>query len=160
MSNIFMIATLGKDPEVKVAASGAARTILRVAETVNGGKDNEATHWYNWTVFNGPDGVTGLGANVAASMKKGQRVSLYGRPETYQREVQIDGETKTITETSFVAYEVGADLRFATAVVTKASKGGSQAAPAAAAEPAPAAAPAAAAAAPAAAPAGGSDDDF
>jgi single-strand DNA-binding protein len=132
MSNITMVGTLGKDPETKISASGVSRTLLRIAETVNGGKDNEKTHWYDWMIFGD------LGEHVAASLSKGQRVILEGRPETYQREVTINGEVKNITQTSFVAFNAGVDLRFHTAEVTKASGGAAKAAPARAAASAPA----------------------
>lgn len=146
MNTTAFVGTLGKDPEQVVASSGNKRTRLRVAVTEQGGTDNEKTHWVDVTAFGT------LGENVHASLKKGQRVVVMGRLDTYQRDVQINGEDKSIGQVAFVALSVGPDLRWATADVTKVSgtgNGGGASAPAAA-KPA---------AAKAAAPAAGGDDD-
>lgn len=154
MSNITMVGTLGRDPELVTAPSGNVRCRLRVAVTTNGGRDNEKTDWYDWTVFGD------LGQNVAASLKKGQRVILEGRPETYTREVTIDGDEKTIGQVSFVAFNAGADLRFATAEITKVSGNGGGSANNSSASSAPAAKKTSPAKTAAPAAAAGDDDDF
>lgn len=146
MNTTAFVGTLGKDPEQVVASSGNKRTRLRLAVTEQGGTDNEKTHWVDVTAFGT------LGENVHASLKKGQRVVVMARLDTYNRDVQINGEDKTIGQVAFVALSVGPDLRWATADVTKVSgngNGGGASAPAKA-------APAKAAAAPAA---GGDDDE-
>lgn len=155
MNTTVLVGTLGRDPELVTAASGNVRCRLRVAVTEQGGTDNEKTHWVDITAFGS------LGENVAESLKKGQRIIAMVRLDTYNREVTINGEEKTIGQVAFVAMAAGPDLRWATAEVTKISGTGNSngaAKPAAkAAEPA-AAKPAAAKAAPAAAVA--DDEDF
>lgn len=136
MNNITLVGTLGKDAEQVVAASGNKRTRIRLAVTEQGGTENEKTHWVDVTAFGT------LGENAAVSLKKGQRVVVMGRLDTYDREVQINGEDKTIGQVAFVASAIGPDLRWATAEVTKVqgnSGGGQQSRPAPAKEAAPAA---------------------
>lgn len=152
MNTITLVGTLGRDPEVVTAASGNVRTRLRVAVTKYMGPDKEEkTHWVDVTAFGS------LGENVANSLKKGHRVIIMGELDTYNRDVQIDGEDKTIGQVAFVASGVGPDLRWQEADVRKGATGNGggqrqQSAPAQR-QSAPAAKAAPAAAAPA-------DDDF
>lgn len=142
MENISFVGTLGRDAEQVVATSGNKRTRLRIAITEAPGTDNEKTKWVDVTAFGT------LGENAAASLKKGARVFVMARMDTYQREVTIDNEVKNIDQMGFVAYALGPDLRWATAEVTKNPKGSngnsSQGAPASkgAGKPAPSPAPA------------------
>lgn len=153
MDTITFVGTLGRDPEVVANANGnGSRTRLRVAVNRYQGPDKEEkTNWVDVTAFGS------LGENVAKSLKKGQRVVVMGQLDTYTREVQINGEDKTIGQVAFTAQAIGPDLRFQEADVRKGvtSNGGGQSRQAsqqsAPAQSAPAAAPSASA---------GDDDDF
>lgn len=156
MQSISLVGNLTADPVLREAASGNKRATFSVA--VNEGQgDDEKTHFVNVTAFGT------LGENVAASLKRGQRVVLMGRLDTYKREVSVDGEQKNLTMVNFIASAVGPDLRWATAQVTKvvrdaSSNGSGDSGASKGSDAAPAAAPAErprAAAAPAA-----DDDDF
>ncbi|MGK3708809.1 single-stranded DNA-binding protein [Arthrobacter sp. IK3] len=98
--------------------SGTPRLNFKVAINENPGgnrdKDNEVTHFVPFTAF----GTTA--ENMAASLKKGQRVTVLARLKTYEKEVQINGEDKSITMIGFTAQEVGPALRWQTAEVSKA----------------------------------------
>lgn len=151
MNIITFVGTLGRDPEVVTASSGNKRTRLRVAVTKYQGPDKEEkTHWVDVTAFGT------LGENVANSLKKGHRVVVMGELDTYNREVQINGEDKTIGQVAFLATSIGPDLRWQEADVRKGVTGnGGGGAQRSESRPAPArqaAAPAAAAV--------GDDDDF
>lgn len=96
--------------------SGTPRLNFKVAinENPGGDRDKEVTHFIPFTAF----GSTA--ENMAASLKKGQRVTVIARLKTYEKEVQIDGEDKSITMIGFTAQEVGPALRWQTAEVSKA----------------------------------------
>ena len=147
MNSMSFVGNLTADPTLREAASGNKRATFSVA--VNEGQgDDEKTHFVNVTAFGT------LGENLAASLKKGTRVLVVGRLDTYPK----------LTMVNFIASAVGPDLRWATANVTKVVRDGASngnngssngsSGDAAAAEPAqrPRAA--------ASAPAGGDDDDF
>ncbi|MCC3292820.1 single-stranded DNA-binding protein [Arthrobacter sp. zg-Y1110] len=99
--------------------SGTPRLNFKVAinENPGGDRDKEVTHFIPFTAF----GSTA--ENMAASLKKGQRVTVIARLKTYDKEVQIDGEDKSITMIGFTAQEVGPALRWQTAEVSKAGGG-------------------------------------
>ena len=96
--------------------SGTPRLNFKVAinENPGGDREKEVTHFIPFTAF----GSTA--ENMAASLKKGQRVTVIARLKTYEKEVQIDGEDKSITMIGFTAQEVGPALRWQTAEVSKA----------------------------------------
>lgn len=99
--------------------SGTPRLNFKVAinENPGGDRDKEVTHFIPFTAF----GSTA--ENMAVSLKKGQRVTVLARLKTYEKEVQIDGEDKSITMIGFTAQEVGPALRWQTAEVSKAGGG-------------------------------------
>lgn len=111
--------TLGRDPEVVANANGNGnRTRLRIAVDDYRGPDREEkTHWIDVTVFGS------LGLNVANSLKKGHRVIGAAKLDTYAREVQIDGEDKTLGMVAFVATSLGPSLRWQEADVRKGATG-------------------------------------
>lgn len=143
-SNLSFTGNLAADPVLRTGQSGLSRATFRVA--VNSGdkdKGTEKTHWVGVTAFGT------LAENVVASLKKGMTVNVVGRFDSYDKDVVIDGEPKTIQMLSVIANQAAPDLRWASAQVTKTSGGnGGQRAAAPAAAQVTAAAPAAA------------DDDF
>ncbi len=112
MNNVSFVGNLTSDPRFVSPDSGTARATFSIA--VNEGQgDDEKTHFINVTAFGT------LAENIDDSLKKGQRVVVIGRFNTYAKEVEIDGEGKTLTMLSITASAVGPDLRWATAEVTK-----------------------------------------
>lgn len=94
--------------------SGLPRLNFKVA--INEGErgdENEKSHFIPFTAF----GSTA--ENFSKSLKKGMRVTIVGRLNTYEKEVQINGEDKKLTMIGFTAVEGGPALRWATADVTK-----------------------------------------
>lgn len=66
-----------------------------------------------------------LAENIVESLHKGNRVSVQGRLDSYEKAVEINGEEKNISMLTVVADNVGPDLRWATAKVARvASNGG------------------------------------
>lgn len=117
MNSTTFVGNLTRDPELRHSQDGSPRASLSVA--VNEGQgDNEKTHFVNVTAFGT------LGENVAKSLKKGQRVVVVGRLDTYAKEVQVSGEDKKLTLTNFIASALGPDLRWATADVTRVTSNG------------------------------------
>lgn len=159
--NIPFTGNLTADPELNTnTASGIARLNFRLG--VNEGErgsDNEKTHFLNFTAF----GTTA--ENAAKSFKRGDRLIILARVNTYPKTVYLENaekelEEKEITMVGFTATDISAPVRFATVDVKKVARkedGESTPAPAKKA-PAPRAAskPKVAAAASAAA----ADDDF
>ncbi|QOT19236.1 single-stranded DNA-binding protein (plasmid) [Paenarthrobacter sp. YJN-5] len=156
--NIPFSGNLTADPELNTnTASGIARLNFRLA--VNEGErgsDNEKTHYLNFTAF----GTTA--ENAAKSFKKGDRLLVLARVNTYPKTVYLENaekelEEKEITMVGFTASDISAPVRFATVDVHKVAKkeGGESSAPA---KKAPA--PRAAASKPKVAVPAGGDDDF
>lgn len=157
--NIPFTGNLTHDLELNTnTASGIARLNFRLA--VNEGErgtDNEKTHFIPFTAF----GTTA--ENAAKSFKKGDRLIVLGRVNTYPKNVYLENsekelEEKEITMVGFTASDIAAPTRFATVEIHKIAKkeGGETSAPA---KKAPA--PRAAASKPkVAVAAGAGDDDF
>lgn len=158
--NIPFSGNLTHDLELNTnTSSGIARLNFRLA--VNEGQrgsDNEKTHFIPFTAF----GETA--ENAAKSFKKGDRIQVLGRINTYPKSVYLENsdkelEEKEITMIGFTASDIAAPVRFATVEIHKTPKkaeGASSEAPAKKA-PAPRAAPAKAKAKVAVA---ADDDDF
>ena len=117
---ITVVGNLTADPELRFTKSGQAIAKLRVAvnERVKDGdqwKDGEATYW-RVTCWGG------LAEHVGDSLAKGSRIIAVGRVSSSTWETK-EGEQRTDYE--ITADSLGPDLRWATAKVTKAGKGGS-----------------------------------
>lgn len=94
--------------------SGTPRLNFKIA--VNEGErgaENEKSHFIPFTAFGT------LAENLSKSITKGMRVTVVGRLNTYEKEVQIAGEDKKLTMLGFTVVEGGPALRWATADVTK-----------------------------------------
>ena len=120
MSTITVVGNLTADPELRFTASGKAVASLNVAESQrvkdgNQWKDGDTTYW-RVTAWDG------LAEHIGDSLAKGQRVIVTGRVASRSYETR-EGEKKVVYE--ITADAVGPDLKWATAKVTKAGKGGS-----------------------------------
>ena len=89
-------ATLVADPELRYANNGNSVTNFRVAS--NSRRKNPQTgQWEDGdTTFLSVSAFGGLGENVAARFKKGQRVNIAGQLK--QREYEKDGQKRTVYE--------------------------------------------------------------
>lgn len=113
MNSISFVGNLTADPRL-IAGKDGGKVRASFSVAVNEGQgDEERTHFINVTAWGT------LAENLAESLHKGQRVVVVGRFNTYQRDVTIDGDDKSLTMVSVVATAVGPDLRWATAKVAK-----------------------------------------
>ncbi|WP_277212303.1 single-stranded DNA-binding protein [Isoptericola croceus] len=125
MNAITFVGNLTRDPEVVHSESGMARARISIAldlPPARDGQNERDPEFRNITVFGKQ------AENVGESLSKGDRIVVVGRSETYQRDVEIDGEDKKVTITSYVAQHIGPELRFATASPTRNPKGDDQSA--------------------------------
>lgn len=109
MNTITITGNLTRDPELRFTNSGKAVAGFGIAVTRKY-NDQEQTSFYNVTAWDT------LGENVAACLKKGDRVMVAGRPEIREYEAK-DGTKRQSFD--IVADEVGPSLRWATATIVK-----------------------------------------
>ena len=89
-------ATLVADPELRYANNGNSVTNFRVASNSRR-KNPQTDQWEDGdTTFLSVSAFGGLGENVAARFKKGQRVNIAGQLK--QREYEKDGQRRTVYE--------------------------------------------------------------
>ena len=118
---ITVVGNLTADPELRFTPSGAAVANFTVASTprtfdknTNEWKDQEAL-FLRCSVWRQ------AAENVAESLQKGMSVIVQGRLKQRSYETK-EGEKRTVVELE--VDEIGPSLRWATAKVTKASRGG------------------------------------
>jgi len=109
LNTITITGNLTRDPELRFTNSGKAVAGFGIAVTRKY-NDVEQTSFYNVNAWDT------LGENVAACLKKGDRVMVAGRPEIREYEAK-DGTKRQSFDV--VADEVGPSLRWATADVVK-----------------------------------------
>lgn len=120
-TTITVIGNLTDDPELKFTSSGAAVANFTVASTPRT-FDKNSNEWKDGDAnFFRCAAWRQLAENVAESLQKGQRVIVTGRLRIRNYERQ-DGSKGTAVEID--VDEVGPSVRFATAKVTRASRGG------------------------------------
>ncbi len=112
MNTVSLVGNLTADPILHVGSFNKKRATFTVAVNEGQGED-ERVHFVNCTAFGT------LAENLADSLRKGNRVAVIGRFNTYKKDVQIDGEDKHLTMLSVTASAVGPDLRWATAKVSR-----------------------------------------
>ncbi len=118
---ITVVGNLTADPELRFTPSGAAVANFTVASTprtfdrqTNEWKDGEAL-FLNCSVWRQ------AAENAAESLQRGMRVVVTGRLKARSYETR-EGEKRTVFEID--VDEIGPSLRYATAKVTKVSRGG------------------------------------
>ena len=122
---ITVAGTIGSDPDAKVSqSSNVSWTSFRMVtnerrRNPDGSWENISSNWYTVTAFRN------LAKNVAASMKKGDRVIVAGRLEL--NESSNSGERRVWPQ--IVATAVGPDLNFGIATPERRSKHEEQPAP-------------------------------
>ncbi|MGN6723532.1 MAG: single-stranded DNA-binding protein [Marmoricola sp.] len=163
---ITVVGNLVDDPELRFTPSGAAVANFRIASTPRT-FDRQTNEWKDGEALFLSCSVWRQAAeNVAESLTKGMRVVVQGRLKQRSYEDR-EGQRRTVVELE--VEEVGPSLKYATAKVTRASRGsgggggyggGGEDPWAASAPAANAGAPAQAQSDPWAAPAGGDEPPF
>lgn len=120
MSNyITVVGNLTRDPELRYTPSGAAVAKFGIAVnrfyTDRTGEKREQTDFFNVNAWRN------LAENIAESLSTGSRVIVSGRLQSRSWETD-EGQKRTVVEIE--ADEVGPSLRWATAAVTKTTRGG------------------------------------
>src|SRR5213593_4335937 len=120
-TTITVIGNLTDDPELRFTPSGAAVAKFRVASTPRT-LDRASGEWKDGEALFLRCSVWRQAAeNVAESLQRGTAVIVQGRLKQRSYETK-EGEKRTVYELD--VDEVGPSLRWATAKVTKASRGG------------------------------------
>jgi len=123
-SNVTIVGTLTRDPELRFTQAGRAIATLGVAVNRRYQVNNE---WQEQTSFFNVVCWGQLGENAAATLTKGSRVIVGGRLEQRSYETK-EGEKRSVVEV--VADEIGPSLRWATATIDRNDRRGGEAAPA------------------------------
>jgi single-strand DNA-binding protein len=118
---ITVVGNLTDDPELRFTPSGAAVASFTVASTPRT-FDKNSNEWKDGDALFLRCSIWRQAAeNVAESLTKGMRVVVQGRLRQRSYETR-EGEKRTVVELD--VEEVGPSLKYATAKVTKASRGG------------------------------------
>ena len=118
---ITVVGNLTNDPELRFTPSGAAVANFTVASTPRT-FDKNSNEWKDGEALFLRCSVWRQAAeNVAESLQKGTAVIVQGRLKQRSYETK-EGEKRTVIELE--VDEIGASLKFATAKVTRASRGG------------------------------------
>jgi single-strand DNA-binding protein len=118
---ITVIGNLTDDPELRFTPSGAAVAKFRVASTPRF-LDRTTNEWKDGEpLFLSCNIWRQAAENVAESLQRGARVIVTGRLRQRSYETR-EGEKRTVYELE--VDEIGPSLKFATAKVTKAGRGG------------------------------------
>ena len=119
---ITIVGNLTADPELRFTPSGAAVANFTVASTPRT-FDRQSNEWKDGeTLFMRCSVWRDAAENIAESLHRGTRVLVTGRLKSRSYETK-EGEKRTVIELE--VDEVGPSLRYASAKVTKAERGGS-----------------------------------
>ncbi|WP_081007991.1 single-stranded DNA-binding protein [Mycobacteroides immunogenum] len=120
---ITVVGNLTADPELRFTPSGAAVANFTVASTPRT-FDRQSSEWKDGDpLFLRCNIWKEAAENVAESLVRGSRVILSGRLKQRSFETR-EGEKRSVFEVE--VDEIGPSLRYATAKVSKAGKGGSK----------------------------------
>ena len=118
---VTIVGNLTNDPELRFTPSGAAVASFTVASSSRV-LDKQTNEWKDGdTVFMRCSVWRQYAENVAESLQRGMRVIVHGRLQQRSYETK-EGEKRTVVECQ--VDDVGPALRYATAKVTKVSRGG------------------------------------
>ncbi|MEO6790424.1 MAG: single-stranded DNA-binding protein [Ornithinibacter sp.] len=121
-TTITIVGNLTADPELRFTPSGAAVANFTVASTPRT-FDRQSNDWKDGeTLFMRCSVWRDAAENVAESLHRGTRVVVTGRLKSRSYDTK-EGEKRTVIELD--VDEVGPSLRYASAKVTKAERGGS-----------------------------------
>lgn len=120
---ITLVGNIVADPELRYTQSGSAVASFRVASTPRR-YDQQSGQWVDGEALFLTCNIWRQAAeNVANSLTKGTRVVLTGRLQQRSYETR-EGEKRSVFEVE--VEDIGPSLKFATAQVTRAARGGSQ----------------------------------
>ena len=120
-NSITLIGNLTGDPELRFAQSGAAVANFTIASTPRA-FDKQSNEWKDGdTMFLNCSVWRQAAENASETLTKGMRVIVQGRLKSRSYDDR-DGNKRTVFEVE--VDEVGPSLRYATAVVTRATGGG------------------------------------
>lgn len=120
-TTIVVVGNLTSDPELRFTPSGAAVANFTVASTPRH-FDKNSNEWVDDEALFMRCSIWRQAAeNVTESLTKGARVVVTGRLKSRTYETK-EGEKRTVLELE--ADEIGPSLRYATATVSKANRGG------------------------------------
>lgn len=129
---LTIVGNLTADPELRFTPNGAAVANFTVASTPRT-FDKNRNEWVDGDALFMRCAIWKEAAeNVAESLTKGMRVIVQGRLVQRSYETR-EGEKRTVVELQ--VDEIGPSLRYASAKVTRAQRGGSRPAPAQQADP-------------------------
>src|SRR3954454_11565096 len=118
---ITVVGNLTGDPELRFPPSGAAVANFTIASTPRN-FDRQTNEWKDGdTLFLNCSIWRQAAENVAESLQKGMRVVAQGRLKARSYETR-EGEKRTVMELD--VEEVGPSLKYATAKVTRVTRGG------------------------------------
>jgi single-strand DNA-binding protein len=118
---VTIVGNLTNDPELRFTPSGAAVASFTVASSTRV-LDKQTNEWKDGdTTFLRCNVWRQYAENVAESLQRGMRVIVNGRLKQRSYETK-EGEKRTVYEVE--VDDVGPALRYATAKVTKVSRGG------------------------------------
>lgn len=119
MSNfVTLVGNLTREPELRYTPSGSA--VAKFGIAVNRSYTNRNGERVEQTDFFNVNAWRNLAENIAETLKTGSRVIVVGRIQSRSWETE-DGQKRTVVEIE--ADEVGPSLRWATAQVTKTTRG-------------------------------------
>jgi single-strand DNA-binding protein len=120
MSNtVTVVGNLTREPELRYTPSGAA--VAKFGIAVNRSYTNRSGERVEQTDFFNVNAWRQLAENIAESLSTGTRVVVTGRLQSRSWETE-EGQRRTVIEIE--ADEVGPSLRWATAQITKTTRGG------------------------------------
>lgn len=119
MNQVTVVGNLTREPELRYTPSGAA--VAKFGLAVNRSYTNRNGDKVEDTSFFNVNAWRQLAENVAESLTTGTRVIVTGRLQSRSWETE-EGQKRTVVEIE--ADEVGPSLRWATASVTKTTRGG------------------------------------
>jgi single-strand DNA-binding protein len=120
-NHVTLVGNMTDDPELKYTAQGIAVVNFRIAVNRRV-RDPQTNEWKDGDAsFFRINCWRDLAEHCAESLRKGSRVIVTGTLKMREWETQ-DGDRRTAIEVE--ASEVGPSLRWATAEVTRASRGG------------------------------------
>jgi single-strand DNA-binding protein len=119
-ASVSLTGNVTRDPELKYLANGTANCRFGVA--VNRRWQDKQGDWQEETSYFDVVCWRDLAENVVASLGKGTRVVVTGRPEQRSWEDTKTGQKRSTVE--IIADEVGPSLRWATCRVEKTERSG------------------------------------
>lgn len=112
--SMTIIGTLGSDPALRFSEGGVANLKFGIAVSEKSKDGVQSTYWLDVTCFNT------LAENAAATLKKGDKVLVYGKPEPIEFEKK-DGSGK-VQKLGILADEVCPSLRWNSAEIQRSER--------------------------------------